>query len=1245
MGTGRWICGVVGLLILCGPAAGADREGIDCGCEKTGIYSGLTSIESPELIQYYNIKAQSYDSPGGNYHVTIAVQSMSPSPGVRVMMNISNGGTRANIFANVLQASWGFSPDDHRFIFLSRDLGSVYHMILYDLEEPAGSNEHHLFQSTAVSSMSSGFSPSGRYFAYAAESATGYLSLKVLDVRDPDADFYYFSPSLGVDHAGWGFSPKNLDGDDAAFFHAINGNAGIVCRLVNLQTMTSYPVGAETGTWWGFSPCGDVFGTVNGNAKSVRLYHTGTGKELPGGGWTGMAQDLKPRCDADNHYIGETILCENTADKNCGGGGDTEPPTWGDDASVTAENVSYTSLDLVWSAASDNEGVSQYRIYKDDEISATVGADPREYEATDLEMGTEYTFRVEAGDAAENWSSGGPLVTVSTLSDSAPTWPGDASLAVKELTETTVTLEWTAATDDNPLVGYRVYQYNYGSDILLGEVDGETTEMQLSDFDVYEEYTFYVMAGDTMDQWAKGPSVTVRTLDETPPYWPLPKSLSAVAREATSIELTWSDAEDNAWIYSYNLYVLNDGEWRLAARQDYEPMTVSCLTPGTSFHFKMEAMDYAWNESTDGPTATISTSSGPADCSAVIERASVNSDGEETIGAHGPPSDWDPLGWDPHESEYVSISADGRYVAFESIGINLVDDDNNTLHVIYGSSGWDAYWHSDVFVHDRRHGRTERVSVSSSEVEGNVEGSSRGAYISANGRYVVFTSTCSNLVVGDTNEKRDIFLRDRERGLTFLISRGYLGDGANWHCSWPSVSDDGYLIAFSSSSDNLVPGDENRKDDIFVYNRHTGKTQRVSVASDGAEATGMSWGTDISADGRYVVFVSDARNLAAGDTDYTSDVFVHDLMTKETTQVSVSSEGAGGNGRCCMETTTRRWAARMSDDGRYVVFDSQANNLVEGDTNAKADTFVHDRLTGVTRRASIGGDGSQADEDCRRSDISGNGRFVVFDTRATTLMAEQSSPWVNDVFVHDMVLGTTEKVSKCPCGTEGDEESGRARLNANGTAVAFDSYAKNLLVNLGDTNQDGDVFVLEREITAAVDLVVELGAVPVPARLNKRVVCTVGIKNMGPDEAEAVAMTFTTPAGVSITGVDAHEGVWEIEGATVQYSVDRLGWNERINVTIDLLADSEGAFEAVAVVGSDVLEVEEGNNEARLAVDVEDVEGPEYDGEAGVTMVDYSVFSLDWMNAATPFADLDGDGIVGYPDVVLFMGAWLEDAN
>jgi len=1236
MVTGRWICWALGLLVLCGAVSGADREGIDC--EKAGTYSGLKKIASPELIQYYDISAKSYNSPGGNYHVTIAVQSMAPFPGVRVMMNISNGGTRANIFANVLQASWGFSPDDHRFIFLSRDLGSVHHMILYDLEKPAGSNEYHLFQSTSVSSMSSGFSPSGRYFAYAAESEAGYLSLKVFDVRDPDADFYYFSPSLGVDHAGWGFSPKNLADDDAAFFHAINGNAGIVCRLVNLQTMTSYPVGADTGTWWGFSPCGDVFGTVDGNAKAVRLYHTGTGQELPGGGWTGMAQDLKPRCDADNHYIGEDILFENTADKSCGGGGDdTEPPTWPDGASVTAENVSFKSLDLEWSAASDNEGVTQYRIYKDDEAAATLGADPRQYEATGLEMGTEYTFRVEAGDAANNWSSGGPSVTVSTLSDSAPTWPDGASLTARDVTETAVTLEWTAATDDNPLVGYRVYQYNYGSDILLGEVDGETTEIQLADLGAYEEYRFYVMAGDTMDQWTKGPRVTVRTLDETPPYWPLPKSLSAVSTEATSIELTWSDAEDNVGMYSYNLYVLKGGEWRLVARLGSKTLTVSCLTPGTSFHFKMEAMDYAWNESTDGPTAIISTSSGPADCSAVLERASVNSDGEETIGAHAPPTDWDPLGWDPHESEYGSISADGRYVAFKSIGINLVDDDNNTLYLIYGGGGWDAYWHSDVFVHDRQRGRTERVSVSSNEVEGNIEGSSGGAYISANGRYVAFSSTCSNLASPDTNGKRDIFLRDIERGLTFLISRSYLGGGANGHCWQPSVSNDGRLIAFSSSADNLVPGDENNKDDIFLYNRHTGKTRRVSVGSDGTEANGISWGTDISVDGRYIAFVSEARNLAAGATDYGSDVFVHDRITKETTHVSVSSEGADGNGRCCMETSygsTKRWAARMSDEGRYVVFDSQANNLVEGDTNSRADSFVHDRLTGVTRRASVAGDGSQADEDCRRSDISGNGRFVVFDATATTLAAEQKSPWVRDVFVHDMVLGTTEKVSKCPCGTDGDDESGWARLNANGTAVVFDSHAKNLLVNLGDTNQDGDVFVLEREITAAVDLAVALAAVPVPARLGKRVVCTVAIKNLGPDEAEAVAMTFTAPAGLSITGVDAHEGIWQIDGTTVQYSADGLGWNERIDVTVDLLADSEGAFEVVAAVGSDVLEVEEGNGE-----------GPDYDGQAGVTMGDFSVFSLDWMNAAAPFADLNGDGIVNFSDVALFSGSWLQDAE
>jgi chitodextrinase len=1245
MRIGSWICAVVGLLMVCAGAPGADRNGIDCGCNKTGNYSGLTSIAVPELIKHYNIIAQSYDSPGGNYHVTIGVQSMAP--GAKVTINISRNGTSTSISANVLEASWGFSPDDHRFVFFARDLESLYHIILYDLEKASGSNEYHIFDSLSVSSLSLGFSPSGRYFAYAAKSDSGYLSLEIVDVLEPETDSYSFSPALGIDHAGWGFSPKNLGSDDPAFFHAMKGSAGIVCRLVNLQTMTAYSVGVEAGTWWGFSPCGDMFGTVDGPAKLARLYHTGTGEELCAGGWTGMAQDLKPRCDADNHYIGDTVLCENTADKSCGGGDDSEPPTWGEDASLAAENVSYTSLDLEWSEASDNKGVTQYQIYKDDDLLDTVGAEPRQYEATGLEMGTEYTFRVEAGDGADNWSSGGPSVTVNTLSDSAPTWPTGASLVAKGLTETSVTLEWSAATDDNQIVGYRIYQYNHGSDILKGEVDGATTEMEVTGLNAYEEYTFYVMAGDAMDQWTMAPrSVTVRTLDETPPYWPPPKSLSAVTSNVTSIELTWSDAEDNVGIYSYNLYIFRGGQWQMVTQVDYKPFTVTCLTPNTSFVFKMEAQDYAANESTDGPSATISTSSGSADCSAIVERASVNSQGEETIGAHAPPTDWDPLGWDPHESELASISGDGRYVAFQSIGINLVDDDNNTLHLIMSGSGFDAYWHSDVFVRDRQQGRTERVSVSSSGAEGNVEGSSGQARISANGQWVVFSSSCSNLDSGDTNEKRDIFLHDRGTGHTSLISRSYLGSPANGHSNWPSVSDDGMLIAFVSSADNLVPDDNNGNDDVFVYSRYTGKTQRVSVASDGAEANGMSWGTDISADGRYIAFVSYARNLADSDTDSTSDVFVHDLNTRETTQVSVSSDGVDGNGKCCMKTSTSRWPARISDDGRYVVFDSQASNLVDDDTNGNTDVFVHDLLTGVTRRASLANDGSQADKDCYRPDISGNGRFVVFETLATTLAAEQSiSSWANDVFVRDMILGVTDKISKCPCGTDGDDSSYRATVNTNGTAAAFDSYAKNLLLNFGDTNGDGDVFVLEREIIPVVDLAVELKAFPVPARVNERAICTATIENLGPDDAEAVAMTVAAPLDASVSSVYASKGEWQIEDGTVSYSLDSLGWKESIDVTIDLVPAEQGTLPVSAVVGCEVLEVEEGNNEMVLQIQVEDTDGPDYDGEEGITMADFSIFSLDWMNNNAPFADLDGNGVVGFGDLALFAGFWLQDIH
>jgi len=189
-------------------------------------------------------------------------------------------------------------------------------------------------------------------------------------------------------------------------------------------------------------------------------------------------------------------------------------------------------------------------------------------------------------------------------------------------------------------------------------------------------------------------------------------------------------------------------------------------------------------------------------------------------------------------------------------------------------------------------GITTRVSVASDGTQAS-SGSSRPS-ISADGRYVAFASDASNLVSGDTNGQKDIFVFDRHTGQTTRVSMASDGTQANSISDWPSISADGRYVAFSSFASNLVLGDTNGRGDIFVHDRLTGETTRVSVASDGTQANGTSSWPSISADGRYVAFGSDATSF--GNTDFRTDIFVHDRQTKETARVSVASDGSTGIG-------------------------------------------------------------------------------------------------------------------------------------------------------------------------------------------------------------------------------------------------------------------------------------------------------------------------------------------------------------
>jgi Tol biopolymer transport system component len=399
-------------------------------------------------------------------------------------------------------------------------------------------------------------------------------------------------------------------------------------------------------------------------------------------------------------------------------------------------------------------------------------------------------------------------------------------------------------------------------------------------------------------------------------------------------------------------------------------------------------------------------------------------------------------------SKQPSISADGRYVAFASDATNLVKGDTNgvtdifvrdlvkktTTRVSVSSQGKEAnkasYWPfissdgryvtftsdadnldalddngvGDVFVHDMHTGETKMISRALDGSSGN--DLSFWSSISLDGRYVAFMSNATDLVQSDLNDSWDIFLCDRQTGIISLVSMGYDGSQANSQSEYPVISADGRYVAFASDATNIIAGDTNGYRDVFEFNRETGKTIRVSVATDGtqADAGTQAFVISISSDGQFVAFPSLATNLVLNDTNKAWDIFVHDRDKGETTRVSVSSDGQQAN--------AGSYGASISSDGRYVAFGSNATNLVQDDLNGVMDVFVHDRQTGLTERVSVATDGAEGNaasgfiliapngiDFAYGSLISADGSTVAFMSNASNLVPEDTNA-SQDIFVH-----------------------------------------------------------------------------------------------------------------------------------------------------------------------------------------------------------------------------------------------------
>ena len=402
----------------------------------------------------------------------------------------------------------------------------------------------------------------------------------------------------------------------------------------------------------------------------------------------------------------------------------------------------------------------------------------------------------------------------------------------------------------------------------------------------------------------------------------------------------------------------------------------------------------------------------------------------------------------------AGISAHGRYVVMNSDATNLVAHDTNKR--------------KDVFVRDRRTGKTTRVSVSSSGAQAKATaypfGGSHAWAISSDGRYVLFVSDAPNLVAHDTNRAKDIFVHDRITGRTTRASVSSRGRQANGVSESPALSADGRYVAFESSASNLVRGDTNRQPDVFVHDRRTGKTVRVSVSSAGRQANFASVVPALSADGRYVAFATAASNLVPHDTNGLEDVFVRDRRTGKTTRVSVTSRERQATGS---PTHTGSNAPLISGDGRYVAFHSDASNLVPGDTNRVFDIFVRDRLVGETSRVSVSNTGAQANAETLGSgSISADGRYVFFGSMASNLVADDTND-TEDAFIRDRVAHRTILASRSISGRVGNGASGPpGGLSADNRYLVFGSWASNLVAH--DHSPGPDVFV--RDFGRAVAL-------------------------------------------------------------------------------------------------------------------------------------------------------------------------------
>lgn len=441
-----------------------------------------------------------------------------------------------------------------------------------------------------------------------------------------------------------------------------------------------------------------------------------------------------------------------------------------------------------------------------------------------------------------------------------------------------------------------------------------------------------------------------------------------------------------------------------------------------------------------------------------------------------------------------SMSGDGRYIVFESFSNNVSEESRKQDCDTDGDGYLDGQCNS-VLLFDRDTGETSLISVGRNNFS--ARGNAGVPMISDNGRYIVYMADADNLDSEDdswcfTNEIRwsciNIFVYDRETEKTRWITRGLNGEYPNETSLVPTISADGRYIVYMSRAGNLVEGDTNNAQDIFLYDQKTQQTTLISMATDGTKGNNFSTRPVISADGQFVAYTSFSDNLVPNDTNQTGDVFVYTIATGETTRVSVGTEGQQADAFSELPT--------LSNNGQWIVFDSAATNLSTEDTNTTCDNngdkkfeencrdvYLYDQQSGTVQRVSVSSGGAETDKLSLSGHISGDGSTVVFASAGAGLV-ENDNNEMYDIFIKDLESGELTRIVNLE-GEEGNFNTGiisnpfglrpNFDLSDDGRYIVFSSLASNFVE--GDTNGDicdprtfdtfepncNDVFLYDRE--------------------------------------------------------------------------------------------------------------------------------------------------------------------------------------